>query len=85
MSESDLLELNCWLLGDDAQDGFGVNIPKIEKVSTLKEVIKDKNQQSLIHVDARCLALWKVSDQTLVTDRMLTRPLQGFHSRRQKF
>jgi hypothetical protein len=84
MSESNLLGLNCWLLDDDPNNIFTIEISRQKNVSALKKAITVENPQSFLHVDARCLALWKVSNQTLVTGRMLTRHLPGFHPCRQK-
>jgi hypothetical protein len=55
------LQLNCWVLGDDASKVFPIKIAKTESVGTLKEAVKDKNSESFHNVDARSLTLWKVS------------------------
>jgi hypothetical protein len=55
------LHLNCWVHGDDVGQIFQIHIANTESVSTLKEVIKDKNPESFRDVDARSLVLWKVS------------------------
>lgn len=54
------LELNCWVLGDGAQNVFAVKIPGTETVSALKEAIKDKKPQ-WGSIAADSLVLWKVS------------------------
>ena len=49
------LDLNCWVLGDSHTCVFPVKISKSETdaVSSLKDVIKEKNPESFGYVDAR--------------------------------
>jgi hypothetical protein len=56
-----LLELNCFLQGDDAGNVFPVKIARTESVGTLKEAIKEKKLVAFERVDADSLKLWKVS------------------------
>jgi len=49
---SNILELNCWVLGDDTQGVFPVKIASSETVGTLKEAIKDKITHSFDDLDA---------------------------------
>lgn len=56
-----ILELNCFVQGDDASQVFPVKIANNKLVSALKEAIKDKKKPALDHVDADSLKLWKVS------------------------
>jgi Crinkler effector protein N-terminal domain len=56
-----LLELNCLIHGDGSLDIFLVKILASETVSILRDVIKDKNQQTFRQVDANNLQLFKVS------------------------
>jgi hypothetical protein len=51
-----LLELNCFIRGDDPRH-IPVKITRTESVGTLK----DKNPESFRGVDARSFVLWKVS------------------------
>ena len=55
------LELNCWVFGDDLNSVFDVEILYSKKVSTLKDVIKEKKSVEFQHVDANTIELWKVS------------------------
>ena len=58
---SPMLQLNCWIVGDQASQIFPVKIPNTESIGTLKEAIKDKNQQVFHGINAHTLALWKDS------------------------
>ena len=55
------LHLNCWVFGDDATQVFPVNIMNTESIGTLKKAIKEENPQAFHNIDARSLAVWKVS------------------------
>jgi hypothetical protein len=55
------LSINCLLLGRDSSEVFEVKILKTEKVSFLKDLIKEKQSHRLNHVDASELTVWKVS------------------------
>src|ERR1700738_4202598 len=55
------LELNCLVLGDDTSHIFTIDIGGTKKVSTLKELIKDKNKPAFDHVPAHALNIFKVS------------------------
>jgi hypothetical protein len=55
------LLFNCWVHGDDFSQVVPIKIANTKSVSTLKEVIKDKNPESFHGVDAHSLVLWKVS------------------------
>ena len=56
-----ILELNCFIHGDDPHHVFPVTIASTESVGALKDAIKHKKQVALEHVDADALKLWKVS------------------------
>ena len=56
---SAVLQLSCWLVGNDTTQVFQVKIANTESVGTLKEVIKDKI--TLQHADPDSLRLWKDS------------------------
>ena len=56
-----LLSLNCFVLGDDLKKMFTLKIPKTENVSVLKDLIKEKKASLLNHIDASDLDLWNVS------------------------
>ena len=57
---TDILDLNCWILGDEPERVFTVKIASSETVSTLKDAIKEKKHR-LRGIDADSLDLWKVS------------------------
>ncbi|KAK2467220.1 hypothetical protein APHAL10511_000769 [Amanita phalloides] len=56
-----MLSLNCFLLGCDSSEVFDVEILKTEKVSFLKDLIKQKQSPCLDHVATSKLTIWKVS------------------------
>ena len=60
MATTDFL-LNCFVLGDNENNVFSVEIAKNKNVSILKDEIKKKKVHLLNHVDASDLELWKVS------------------------
>ncbi|KAF8327235.1 uncharacterized protein EI90DRAFT_2975252 [Cantharellus anzutake] len=53
-----MLNLNCWVLGDDVGRVFRVEISNAEDVHDLKEAIMEK-KPALDHVGAAFLRLWK--------------------------
>jgi len=55
------LSLNCLVIGDDPDRAFTVEIPRLENVSTLKKLIKQKKAPHLDHIAASDLDLWQVS------------------------
>ena len=55
---SDILVLNCWILGDASQNAFTIKIANSEKVDSLKEEIAKKTKSEAA---AHTLYLWKVS------------------------
>jgi hypothetical protein len=55
------LRLNCLVVGDIPDRMFTVEIPQVENVSILKDLIKEKNPSSLGNIDAKNIELWKVS------------------------
>ena len=54
------LQLNCLVLGDDPNNIVPVKIADTVSVGALMETVQDRMHVSQ-HVDAKCLALWKVS------------------------
>ena len=56
-----LLSLNCFVLGSDSLEVFTVKILKTENVSILKDMIKEKQSRRLNHVDVSELILSQVS------------------------
>jgi crinkler effector protein len=56
-----LLSLNCSVLGDDLKKVFTVKIDEAENVSILKKLIKEEKAPHLDHVAASDLQLWNVS------------------------
>jgi len=61
----DLINLNCFILGDDINHIFKIQIPSTATVSALKDVIKEKKNHEFDTVDANRLELWQVSDLML--------------------
>jgi hypothetical protein len=59
---SNILELNCWVLGDATRRVFPVKIASSETVGYLKKVIKDEKKPVFDDITADSLDLWKVSD-----------------------
>jgi hypothetical protein len=61
---SDVLNLNCWLLGDDPRRVFSVKIAKSETVDDLKKAIKEgpSSEGDFDGIGAKYLDLWKVRD-----------------------
>lgn len=62
MSGSDSVTLNCWIVGDDTENIFSVDIEACKNISQLKEKIKHINPEYFSRVDVRCIVLWKVSN-----------------------
>ncbi|KAI5980886.1 hypothetical protein EDD15DRAFT_2380781 [Pisolithus albus] len=56
-----MLELNCFILGDDPSKIFGVKILRTKLVNALKDSIKETLSPKLNHVAASDLTVWKVS------------------------
>jgi hypothetical protein len=56
-----LLSVNCFIIGDTQNQMFTVKIPKTDNVSILKKLIKEEKAHRLDHVDASDLELWDVS------------------------
>jgi hypothetical protein len=52
-----LLSLNCYILGNQLNQSFTVKIPRTENVSTLKKMIKEERSHRLKHIDASDLIL----------------------------
>jgi hypothetical protein len=57
---SDLLNLNCWVLGDDPQCVFSLKIAKSETINVLKKAIKNEKKPIFDDIMADTLDLWKV-------------------------
>jgi len=58
---SDMILLLCLIFSDEPNSTFPIRIAKYETVGELRVVIKAQNGLSFQHVNARCIALWKVS------------------------
>jgi len=58
--KSDMLDINCWVLGDDPKRVFSVEIAKTKTVDALKDAIKEKKKHTFDGIDADLLDLWKV-------------------------
>ena len=61
LDPTQLLSLNCFVLGDDLKKVFTVEVEKTKNVSILKDQIKEKKASLLNHVDASDLNLWNIS------------------------
>jgi hypothetical protein len=61
LNPTQLLSLNCLVVGDVLDRMFTVEIPKTENASILKKLIKEKKAPHLNHVAASDLDLWQVS------------------------
>ena len=58
---SEPLQLNCLVHGENSSHIFPVEIERTKSVGALKDAIKDKKKLAFNHVDADALVLWKVS------------------------
>ena len=54
------LALNCFLVGDDPNQIFTVEIPKNQNVSIFKDLIKKKKFPQYIQIIASNLKIWRV-------------------------
>jgi Crinkler effector protein N-terminal domain len=61
LDPTQVLSLNCFLLGDDSDRMFTVEIPKNKNVNILKKIIKEEKTPHLDHIAASDLDLWQVS------------------------
>ena len=61
LDPTQLLSLNCFVLGDGPDRMFTVKILKTENVSILKDRIKEKKAPHLNHIAASDLDLWQVN------------------------
>jgi hypothetical protein len=59
---SDEILLLCWIFSDEPNSAFLIWIAKYKTVGQLRVAIKAQNDLALQHVEARCIALWKVSE-----------------------
>jgi hypothetical protein len=61
---SNMLELNCWVIGDDPGRVILVEVPSSKTVGYLKKEIKNEIEHSFpdFKFDAKSLDLWKVSN-----------------------
>jgi hypothetical protein len=83
---SHILELNALVLGDVRGHIFTIEIDGTKNVSTLKDLIKDKNKPNFDHIPAYTLNIFKVSfpvgddlDATLKRFRPEHDPEKGVH------
>ena len=58
---SNILELNCWVIGDEPHNVFPVKIASSETVGYMREAILPKMENSCSDFVAKSLMLWKVS------------------------
>ena len=61
MATSTLLRLNCWVLGDDSDHIFTVEIDRNKNVGGLKVAIKERVMPAYDDITAKSLEVWKVS------------------------
>jgi hypothetical protein len=57
---SDLLNLNCWVVGDNPQRVFFVEIAKTKMIKVLKKAIKNEMKPIFNDITADSLDLWEV-------------------------
>ena len=58
---SNILELNCWVIGDEPHSIFPVEVASSKTVGYMREVILPKMENSCSDLVAKSLMLWKVS------------------------
>jgi len=75
MSTTNTFLLNCFVLGDDNERVFSVEIPSNKNVGILKDEIKKKKARLLSDVDASDLDLWIVN--RLIDDPASKNPQAG--------
>ncbi|OAX34304.1 hypothetical protein K503DRAFT_834275 [Rhizopogon vinicolor AM-OR11-026] len=57
---TNMLQLNCWALGDDPNNVFSVEIGSAQPWVRLTNIIKGANEHAFSDIDAAGLRLWKV-------------------------
>jgi len=62
VATSEEIELFCFIIGDEPNCVFPIQIAKDQTVGNMKAKIKEENKHTLRGVDARRLVLWMVSD-----------------------
>src|ERR1700730_12841788 len=58
---SDMLQLWCWVDGDDHKHTFPIEITGSKTIGELKKAIKKEKEPAFDHLPADTLTLWKVS------------------------
>ena len=58
---SNILELNCWVIGDDPDSVFPVEVASSKTVGYLRKAIMPEMENSCDDLVAKSLRLWKVS------------------------
>ena len=58
---SNILELNCWVIGDEPLSIFPVKIASSETVGYMRKAILPEMENSCSDLVAKSLVLWKVS------------------------
>jgi hypothetical protein len=56
----------CWIFGDESNSAFPTRITKYKTIGELRVAIKAQNDLAFQHVDARSIALWKVSEHLIL-------------------
>ena len=62
VAASEAIELFCFILGDEPNNVFPIQIEKDKTVGNMKVKIKDENKHALRGIDAKSLVLWMVSN-----------------------
>jgi hypothetical protein len=58
---SNILELNCWVIGDEPHSIFPVEVANTKTVGYMKKAILPEMEKSCDDLVAKSLMLWKVS------------------------
>lgn len=56
------IELFCFIIGDEPNNIFPIQIERDRTIGNMKAKIKDENKHVLQGIDAKSLVLWMVSD-----------------------
>jgi len=75
-SQCEEITLLCWILSEDLNNIFPIGIENHKVVGDLKAKIREENSCTLKHIDARVLALSKVSE---LISRFSSSLIKPFH------
>ena len=62
VAASEEIELFCFIIGDEPNNVFPIQIEKDRTICNIKAKIKDENKHALRGIDAKSLVLWMVSN-----------------------